>query len=101
MEEKKQSEKKKTQGKSYPNRILAALESIFTDPSASIDERLQALRLSAEILPYRPQVKRKSEKDKVVLAALNKSNPNANKNPREYNFSKKKGPPEGDPENSG
>lgn len=59
-------------GVSYPNKILKALELIYMDPTATVAERLQACRLSAEILPYRKTPKRKTDKDRAVLEALKK-----------------------------
>ena len=61
---------------SFPNKILRALEGIFTDPNASVAEKLQALELSAKILPLRNTPRRKTEKEKLVIAALkNKGGP--------------------------
>ena len=62
-------------GQSFPNRLLQALAKIFEDPDSSVAEKLQALELSAKVLPMRPPVRRKSEKEKIIIEALKKKRP--------------------------
>ena len=65
-------EKKKVNYKPYANRILAALAKVYESEDAGIQEVLQAARLASEILERRPPVKRKTEKEKMIEAALGK-----------------------------
>lgn len=62
--------KKNPPGQSYPNKLLQALQAIIADPSASVAQRLQAVELSTKILPLRKTPRRKTDKDKAILAAL-------------------------------
>ena len=64
-------------GLSFPQRLLNALAGIFEDDKTSTAEKLQAINLSKEILPYRKTPRRKTEKEKVVLAALKKKKPDS------------------------
>lgn len=57
-------------GMSYPNRLLTALMKIIEDPNTSTAEKLQAINMSKEILPYRKTPRRKTEKEKLVIATL-------------------------------
>lgn len=75
------AEKKGKPGQSYPHRLLQALARIFDDPNASISEKLQALELSAKILPMRPIPKRRTEKDKLIIAALKRKEPKKKEEP--------------------
>ena len=83
---------------SVPNRLLRALQSIYENQEATIDERLQAIKLSVEVLPMRPKVKRKTDKDKAVIAALQGGSPKPSKPVGNPNFrAQKKGEPQEQP----
>lgn len=57
-------------GKSFINRVLRSLAEIHESQNSSPEERLQALRLSIEAIDRRPVAKRKTDKDKALIAAL-------------------------------
>lgn len=63
---------KRKPGLSKINRILKALEGIYESEITSVPEKLQAIRLSMEALERRPVAKKLSNKDKALLAALDK-----------------------------
>lgn len=63
---------KAKQGKSHINRILQALARVYEDQGASASEIIQAAKLASEVLERRPMPRRKTEKEKLVEAALGK-----------------------------
>lgn len=62
--------KSKHSTKSHANRILAALARVYESDKADLSEVLQAARLAAEVLERRPTPRRKTEKEKLIEAAL-------------------------------
>ena len=56
--------------KSHTNRILAALAHVYESDIASNSEIIQAARLASEVLVRRPTVKKKTEKDRLIIEAL-------------------------------
>lgn len=54
----------------YVNKLLQALEDVYADPDASRQEKMQAIQLSIQVLPMRPPVKRKTDKDKALEKLL-------------------------------
>ena len=65
--------KKKHNTTSHANRILNALARIYENPTASVPEALQAVRLASEVLERRPTPRRKTDKEKMIERALGKS----------------------------
>jgi hypothetical protein len=61
---------KKHNTRSYADRILQALAKIYEQDAASIPEKLQAIKISSEILERRPTPRRKTNKEKLVEKAL-------------------------------
>jgi len=56
--------------RTHANRILSALQRVYEHPDASMAEIIQAAKLVSEILERRPKQKRKTDKEKMLEAAL-------------------------------
>ena len=66
---------KRKQGLSHIYRLLMALTDIYEDANATIPQRIQAAQLGLEVIKQRKPARRKTDKEKMVEAALSKSNP--------------------------
>ena len=51
-------------------RLLRALSTIYEGEDASVAEKLQALQLSINVLPLRKVPRRKTDKERALIAAL-------------------------------
>lgn len=63
---------KKRPGVSYPHRLLQALASVYEEEGATKHEKLQAVKMSLEAMKHRKKPKRKTDRDKEVIRALEK-----------------------------
>lgn len=62
--------KKKLNTKTHIARLLTALASIYEDENAGVQEKLQAAKLMLDALARRPVVRRKTDKERMIAAAL-------------------------------
>lgn len=60
--------------KSYIQRLLSALADIYENPDVIPEEKLQAVKLSVEVLGFRQPAKRKTDLDRAKIAALEHMN---------------------------
>lgn len=81
--------------KSYIQRLLSALADIYENPDVIPEEKLQAVKLSVEVLGFRQPVKRKTDLDRAKIAALENMNKQKSKEKAGENPQPKKIPENG------